>query len=123
VANNCKLEMKEEISALFCEVLIKQLGVVPNKVTTLIYSNNIIVFTTEYLKEQIQNLEQTRLEFENQRKHKLTRFEHYKPSIMKKIEKNFNCNIDNLEFFVGTNGIYLAHIILYEPLERWTVVP
>ena len=66
----------------------------PNKVTTLIYSNNIIVFTTEYLTEQIQDLGQTRMEFENQRKHKLTRFEHCKPSIKKKIEKNFDCNID-----------------------------
>jgi hypothetical protein len=73
VANNCKLEIREEISALFCEVLIKRFGVVPNKVTTLIYSNNIIVFTTEYLTEQIPILEQTRLEFENQRKHKLTK--------------------------------------------------
>jgi hypothetical protein len=118
VANNCKLEIREEISAIFCEVLIKQLEVVPNKVTTLIYSNNIIVFTTEYLTEQIPNLEQSKLEFENQRKNKLTKFEHYKPSIKLKIEKSFDCSINKIEFFIGSNGIYLAHIILYEPLQR-----
>ena len=114
MVNNCIPEMREVISSLFCEVLIKQLGVIPNKVSTLIYSNNIIVFTTECLKEPIQNLEQTRLEFENQKEHKLTRFEHYKPSIKFKIEDSFDCTIDKIELFIGTNGIYLTHIILNE---------
>jgi hypothetical protein len=110
--------LKEEISTLFCEVFSQQLGVMPKKVTTLIYNNKIIAFTTDCLKEHIHCKEEKRMDIDNQRNFILNKFEYYKPSIKKKIEKNFDCNIDKLDLFVGTNGIYLAHIILYEPLER-----
>ena len=104
----CNQELKEEISTLFYDLLSQGLGVMPNKVTTLIYNNKIIAFTTECLTEETQDTGEKRMDSDNQRNCILNKFEYYKPSIMKKIEENIDCNIDKLDFFVGTNGIYLA---------------
>jgi len=60
--------MKEEIDTLFCEVLSQRLGVIPKKVTTLIYNNKIIAFTTDCLAEQIQGTEDKKGDLDNQRK-------------------------------------------------------
>ena len=117
----CNQELKEEISTLFYELLSQGLGVMPNKVTTLIYNNKIIAFTTDCLTENIHCTEEKRMDLDSQRNCILNKFEYYKPSIIKKIEESIDCNINKLDFFVGTNGIYLAHIILCETLEKTTV--
>jgi uncharacterized protein YbcI len=76
-----KIEIKEEISTLFSEVLSQRLGVMPGKVTTLIYNNKIIVFTTNCLTEPNRVSDEKKVNSEYQRKLKINEFESLKPWI------------------------------------------
>ena len=108
----CKIEIQEKINTLFCEVFGYRLGLNHGKVTTLIYNNKIIVFTTDCLTEPNHVSKEKKIDSEYQRKLKINEFESLKQFIKVQIEKYIDCKIIKIEFFVGTNGIYLAHIIL-----------